>query len=162
MATRYPISSDEFSRITGVSKGKALRYGKAFSDRIRQYVEENNIERAEDFVLKSAVKKSVNKVNIIQSIDKKIPLDEIAGNLRLKRDEVIHEIETIVNSGTKLNIDYCIEEVMDDYLMDDIFDYFKHAESDSLEAAMEEFAEDDVQMEDLQLVRIKFISEMAN
>lgn len=162
MATYYPISSDEFANISGVSKGKALRYGKRFSDLIRNYVEENDIDRPEDFVVKSVVNKSGNKVKIIQSIDKRIPIEDIADSLRMSRQAAIDEIERIVRSGTKVNIDYQINDLMEEDLRDDILDYFREDETGSLDLAYEEFQDDGVELEDLQLVRIKFISDAGN
>jgi ATP-dependent DNA helicase RecQ len=162
MATRYPISSDEFANITGVSKGKALRYGKRFSDVIRKYVEENDIERPEDMVVKSVVNKSGNKVKIIQSIDKRMMIEDIADNLRISKQEAIDEIESIVRAGTKVNIDYQIDNIMEEDLRDDIMDFFREDETGSLQNAYEEFQDDGLEMEDLQLVRIKFISDAGN
>lgn len=162
MATRYPISSDEFANITGVSKGKALRYGKRFSDVIKKYVEENDIDRPEDIVVKSVVNKSGNKVKIIQSIDKRMMIEDIADNLRISRQQAIDEIESIVRAGTKVNIDYQIDNLMEEDLREDIMDFFREDETGSLENAYDEFQDDGVEMEDLQLVRIKFISDAGN
>jgi ATP-dependent DNA helicase RecQ len=162
MATKYPITADEMIHITGVSKGKADRYGKQFAELINKYVEENEIERSDDFVLKSIANKSGDKIKIITAIDKRISIDEIAQTLGLKRAELIHELETIVNSGTKLNIDYYLNTILDEELIGYIFDYFRSATTDSIDAAYEEFKGDDVQPEDLQLVRVKFMSELAN
>ncbi len=162
MATRYPVSSDEFANIIGISKGKALRYGKRFSDIIKKYVEENEIDRPEDIVVKSIVNKSGNKVKIIQSIDKKITFDDIADNLRISRQQAIDEIESIVRAGTKVNIDYQIDHLMEDDIRDDILDYFMEDETGSLDDAYEEFKDDGLELEDLQIVRIKFISDAGN
>jgi len=162
MATKYPITMDELCNIGGVSKGKAERYGKKFIEEIKKYVEENDIDRPTDFVVKGVVNKSLDKIRIIQAIDKKISIDDIAKMLNKKRPELIHELETIVNSGTKLNLDYYLETIIDEDLMDDIYEYFRTAPTDSLDAAYEEFKDDDVEMENLQLMRIKFMSEMAN
>ncbi|HLP53221.1 MAG TPA: DNA helicase RecQ [Chitinophagales bacterium] len=162
MATKYPITMDELCNIGGVSKGKAERYGKKFIEEIKKYVEENDIERPTDFVVKGVVNKSGDKIRIIQAIDKKISIDEIAKMLGKKRPELIHELETIVNSGTKLNLDYYLETIIDEDLMTDIYEYFRKAETDSLDAAYDEFKNDDVEMENLQLMRIKFMSELAN
>ncbi len=162
MATKYPISMDELCNISGVSKGKAERYGKKFIEAIKKYVEENDIERPTDFVVKGVVNKSGDKIRIIQAIDKKISIDEIAKMLGKKRPELIHELETIVNSGTKLNLDYYLETVLDEDLIEDIYEYYRTAPTDSLDAACEEFKNDDVDIENLQLMRIKFMSEMAN
>lgn len=162
MATKYPITADELVNITGVSKGKAERYGKKFLDLIKKYVEENDIDRPDDFVLKSVVGKGTDKIKIIHSIDKRISIDEIAKTLGMKRGDLINELETIVNSGTKVNIDYYLNDIMDEELLGYIFDYFRTAQTDSLDAAYDEFKDDDVDIEVLQLVRVKFMSELAN
>jgi len=162
MATQYPISVEEFEKITGVSKGKAMRYASEFSDAIKKYVEENNIDRPEDFVVKSIVKKSVLKVYIITNIDKKIPLSTLADNKNLSLGEMYNEIETIVSSGTKVNIDYFIDEILDEWQQEEIYDYFREAETDSLEDALAELGGEEFDLEDIQLMRIKFMSEMAN
>ncbi len=162
MATKYPITMDELCNISGVSKGKAERYGKKFIEEIKKYVDENDIDRPTDFVVKGVVNKSGDKIRIIQAIDKKISIEEIAKMLGKKRTDLIHELETIVNSGTKLNLDYYLETIMDEDLIDDIYEYFRTAETDSLDDAFEEFKNDDVDVENLQLVRIKFMSELAN
>ena len=162
MATKYPITMDELCNIGGVSKGKAERYGKKFIEAIKKYVEENDIERPTDFVVKGVVNKSGDKIRIIQAIDKKISIDDIAKMLGKKRAELIHELETIVNSGTKLNLDYYLETIIDEDLIADIYEYFRTAPNDSLDAALEEFNKDDIEMENLQLMRIKFMSELAN
>ncbi len=162
MATKYPITPDELINITGVSKGKADRYGKKFTDMIKKYVDENEIDRPTDFVVKSVMNKSGDKVRIIQAIDKRISIDEISKMLNMKRGDLINELETIVNSGTKLNIDYYLKNILDEELIGYIYDYFRTATSDSLEAAFEEFKNDNVEIEDIHLVRIKFMSELAN
>jgi ATP-dependent DNA helicase RecQ len=162
MATKYPITMDELCNIGGVSKGKAERYGKKFIEEIKKYVEENDIDRPTDFVVKGVVNKSGDKIRIIQAIDKKISIDEIAKMLGKKRPELIQELETIVNSGTKLNLDYYLEVILDEDLIKDIYDYFRKAQTDSLDDAYDEFKNDDVDIENLQLVRIKFMSELAN
>jgi ATP-dependent DNA helicase RecQ len=162
MATVYPISSDEFANVQGVSKGKALRYGEQFSELIKKYVEENDIERQDDFMVRTTVNKSSDKVKIIQAVDQQLPLVDIARNLGKTRQELLDEIETIVNSGTKLNLSYAIEDVLDDDLAEEIYDYFKDAESDALEIALDEFEDEDIDLIDIQIVRIKFMSENAN
>jgi len=129
---------------------------------IAKYVEENEIERPHDFVVKSVPNKSSQKVTIIQSIDRKIPLEDIARSGRMNMEELMHELEMIVNSGTKLDLNYYIEENMDEYSREDIHDYFMEAESDSLEDAYAELKEDDITIEEIQLMRIKFISDLAN
>lgn len=161
MATTYPITIDELKNIPGVGEGKAKRYGQEFVDLIRRHVEENEIERPEDIRVRTVAKKSQMKVSIIQSIDRKVALDDIAMAKGIEFDELLDEIESIVYSGTKLNIDYFLEEVIDDDKIDDIYDYFKESETDDLDEAIDELG-DDYSEEEIRLVRIKFISEMAN
>ncbi|MBC9910916.1 DNA helicase RecQ [Chitinophaga varians] len=162
MATQYPTTVQELEKIQGVSKGKAVRYGKQFIDVIAKYVEENNITKPDDFVMKSVVNKSGMKVFIIQNIDKKIPLETIAKNKELTISQLLDEMETIVASGTKLNLDYCINEELDDYAQDEIMEYFKGCETSSLALAREELIENDYTLEQLKLVRIKFLVEYGN
>ncbi len=161
MATMYPVTLQELQNIQGVGAGKAKRYGKEFCELIQKHCEENEIERPEEIRVKTVAKKSILKVKIIQSIDRKIDFEEIAKAQGLDFDELLTEIEAIVYSGTKLNIDYYIDEVMDEDHIDDIYDYFSESETDDLETAMEELGEDYYE-EDIRLVRVKFISEMAN
>ncbi len=162
MATRYPLSIEEMKHIYGVSQGKARRYGREFIKAIQDYVEENNIERPVDFAIKSVAKKSKNKVTIIQSIDKKIPFDDIAATLGLSMEDLLHEMYMIVNSGTKLDISYHLEETLDEEVQEDIYDYFMTASSDSLDQALEELKEDDVSIEEISLVRLSVLSEKGN
>jgi len=162
MATNYPTTMEELERIQGVSKGKALKYGRKFIDLIAKYVSENDVTRPDDFVMKSVVNKSGMKVFIIQNIDKKIPLETIAKNKDLTLPDLLNEMETIVASGTKLNLDYCLEQELDEYEQEDIFDYFRSSQDDNLEYAYEEFKERDVSIEQLQMMRIKFLSEYGN
>ncbi|MCP3931826.1 MAG: ATP-dependent DNA helicase RecQ [Bacteroidetes bacterium] len=162
MATQYPISMDDMTKITGVSKGKALRYARPFIEMIKDYVEENEIERPTDFIVKQVANKSKVKVSIIQGIDRKIPLDDLAQSNRLSMEDLLQELDAIVTSGTKVNIDYYIDDVVDEYSKESIDDYFMEAESDSSEDAFVELKEDDVTMEEIQLMRIKFISDHAN
>ena len=162
MSIMYPITIDELKNCQGVGEGKARKFGKEFLELIAKYVEENEIERPDDFVMKSMVNKSVNKVYIIQSIDRKIPLDEIADSKGMDMEELLDEIEAIVASGMKLNLNYYIEQTIDDDIVDEIFDYFRNeAESDSLEAAMEDLR-DDYDEPEVRLVRLKFLCEVAN
>ena len=161
MATVYPISIEELQNIPGVGAGKAKRYGKEFCDMIRQYCEENEIERPEDSRVRTVANKSKLKVSIIQSIDRKVALDDLASAKGLDFCELLDEIEAIVYSGTKLNIDYFLDDVMDEDHVVDIYDYFRTSETDSLSVAMDELGGDYTE-EDVRLVRIKFISEMAN
>ena len=161
MATTYPITIDELKNIPGVGEGKAKRYGQEFVELIRRHVEENEIERPEDIRVRTVAKKSQMKVSIIQSIDRKVALDDIAVAKGIEFEELLDEIESIVYSGTKLNIDYFLEEVIDDDKVDEIYDYFKESETDDLYEAIDELG-DDYSEEEIRLVRIKFISEMAN
>ena len=132
MATMYPTTIEELEKCQGVSKGKAMRYGKKFVDLIAEYVEENEIERPDDFVMKGVVNRNNNKIFIIQNVDKKIPLETIAKTKDLSIDELLEEMETIVASGTKLNLDYAIDEMVDEYEQEEIIDYFKACETSSL------------------------------
>ena len=162
MSISYPVTFDELKTCQGVGEGKAKKYGKEFLELIAKYVEENEIERPDDFVVKSVVNKSADKVFIIQSIDRKLPFEDIASAIGKDMDELMDEIDAIVFSGTRLNIDYYINQVMDDDVVDDIYSYFKEdAESDSLDAAMEELGPDYDEFE-VRLVRMKFICEVAN
>lgn len=161
MATTYPITIEELQNIPGVGAGKAKRYGEEFVKVIKAHVEENEIERPEDLRVRTVANKSKLKVSIIQSIDRKIALDELAESKGLEFGELLDEIEAIVYSGTKINIDYFLHEIMDDEHIDDIFDYFKESESDSLEDAIEEFGME-YSEEEIRLIRIKFLSEMGN
>lgn len=162
MATRFPITIEDLCQISGVSKGKAERYGQAFLDFIQKYVEENEIERVEDFVIRQVADKSKNKVEIIKSIDKKIPLEDIARNLQMNMEELMDELNMIVSSGTRINIDYYINDNVDQYSKEDIFEYFNSAESDSVEDAYKSLKEEDITFEEIRLVRLKFMSEMVN
>jgi ATP-dependent DNA helicase RecQ len=163
MAIQYPIALDELQNITGVGSGKAQRYGKEFVELIRKYVEEKEIIRPQDMVVKSVVNKSGLKVFIIQAIDRKIPLEDIAESKNIDMSEVLKEIESIVNSGTKINLDYYINDVLDEDHQNEVFDYFKEeAETESIEEALKELGEDEYSEDDIRLMRIKFISELGN
>jgi ATP-dependent DNA helicase RecQ len=162
MATQYPITMEELAKISGVSQGKALRYGKEFLQLIEKYVEENEIERPSDFVMRSVANKSAQKIFIIQNIDKKIPLEEIARSKNMTMEEVLVEIESIINSGTKVNLNYYLNEIMDEEIQGIISDYFMESETDSLEVAFKELEEEDIEMKEIRLMRIKFLSDMAN
>jgi ATP-dependent DNA helicase RecQ len=161
MATQFPCSDEELSNIVGVGLGKARKFGTDFIKAISKYVKENNIEKPEDFVVKSAINKSGLKVFIIQSIDRKIPIEDIAESKGVKIEKIIEEIEGIVASGTKLNIDYYIDEMLEEEQQEDIHEYFMEAESDSLQEATEEF-EGEYEEEEIRFMRIKFMSEVAN
>ena len=161
MATIYPVTLEELQNIPGVGAGKAKRYGQEFCDLIKTHCEENEIDRPEDLRVRTVANKSKLKVSIIQSIDRKVALDDIAVAKGIDFVELLDEVEAIVYSGTKLNIDYFLEEIMDEDHMLDIYDYFKESETDKIEDAMDELG-DDYTEEEIRLVRIKFISEMAN
>ncbi len=161
MATIYPITMDELQNIPGVGAGKAKRYGKEFCELIRQHCEENEIERPEDMRVRTVANKSKQKVSIIQAIDRQVALDDIAVSKGMEFGELLDEVESIVYSGTKLNIDYFLNDIMDDDHMQDIYDYFKESETDRLEDAVDELG-DDYTEDEIRLVRIKFISDMAN
>lgn len=162
MSIMYPVTVDELKNCQGVGEGKARKFGKEFLELIAKYVEENEIERPDDFVVKSIVNKSANKVYIIQSIDRKLPLEDISSAKGLEMEELLDEIEAIVFSGTKLNLDYYITQTLDDDVVDDIYAYFREdAESDSLADAMAELGSDYDEVE-VRLVRIKFLCEVAN
>jgi ATP-dependent DNA helicase RecQ len=162
MATLYPTSLIELERCQGVSKGKAIKYGKPFIDLIEKYVTENNIEKPDDFVMKSVANKSSNKIYIIQNVDKKIPLETIAKNKDLRLDSLLEEMETIAASGTKLNLDYAIDEWLDEYDQEEILEYFKSCETSSLQIAQQELSENDYSWEQLKIMRIKFLSVVGN
>ncbi len=162
MAIQYPISMEELQNIAGVGTGKAARYGKEFIQYIKKYVEDNNIERPQDMVVKSVVNKSGLKVFIIQNVDRKLPLDDIASAKGLDMSALLSEIEAIVYSGTKLNIDHHISQVIDEDVSDEIYEYFSEAETDSIKDALEELGEEYYSEQDIRLIRIKFLSEMAN
>lgn len=162
MAIQYPIKMDELVNITGVGQGKAQKFGKPFLDLITKYVEDNEIERPLDLVVKSIVNKSGLKVHIIQSIDRKLPLEDVASAKGLSLSDLITEIESIVHSGTKVNIAYYINDNMDDDKQQEAMEYFKESASDSIEAAISELGEDDYTEEEIRLMRIRFMSEFGN
>ncbi len=162
MATLYPTSFTELERCQGVSKGKSIKYGEAFIKLIETYVTEHNIEKPDDFVMKSVANKSSNKIYIIQNVDKKIPLETIAKNKDLKLDSLLEEMETIAASGTKLNLDYAIDEWLDEYDQEEILEYFKSCETSSLQIAQQELSANDYTLEQLKIMRIKFLSVVGN
>ena len=162
MTVQYPITMEDMTRITGVGVNKAQKHGQPFIDLIKRYVEENEIERPQDFVIKSVVNKSGLKVYIIQSIDRKVPLDVIATAKSLSMEELLTEIERIVDSGTRLNLDYYIEEAVDSYHQEDIYDYFSEAENDSVEAALDELGDDEYNETEIRLVRLQFLCNEGN
>ena len=162
MATDYPVTLEELKSIQGVGEGKVRQpYAKEFINLIKQYCEENDIVRQADLRVRTVAKKSMLKVSIIQGIDRQIALDDIANAKGIDFDEMLNEVEAIVYSGTKLNIDYFLDEVMDEEHIDDIYDYFLESDTDDLDAALDELG-DDYSEDEIRLVRIKFISEMAN
>jgi len=162
MATMFPTTTAELEKCQGVSKGKAIRYGKPFIELIAKYVEENSIEKPDDFIMKSVVNKSGNKVHIIQQVDKKIPLEMIAKNKDLRLDNLLEEMETIAASGTKLNLDYAIDQMLDEYEQAEIIEYFKGCDTSSLQIAQEELADGNYNWEQLKIMRIKFLSVFGN
>lgn len=162
MATQYPISMEDMTKISGVSMGKATRYGAPFIQLIDTYVDDNDIDRPTDFVVKQVANKSKAKVSIIQGIDRKIPLEDIAYSANLSKEELLDELDAIVTSGTKVNIDYYLEENLDEYVREEIYEYFMEAELGTVEEAYNELKDEDFTLEEIQLMRIKFLSEMAN
>ncbi len=161
MALKYPISIQELSNIHGVGEGKAKKYGDEFIQLIGRYVDDNDITRPDDLVVKTTGANSGLKLYIIQNVDRKLPLDDIAAAKGMEMPDFIKEMEAIVYSGTKLNINYWIDEILDEDQQEEIYDYFLEAESDKIEEALEEF-DGDYDEEELRLYRIKFISEVAN
>lgn len=162
MAIQYPINIEELTQIVGVGAGKAAKYGEPFLKIIRQYVEDNEIIRPNDMVVKSVINKSGLKVYIIQNIDRKLPLEDIAYAKNLSFDELLTEIESIVSSGTRIDIGYYIDEFVDEYHQEEIYEYFKDAESDSVEDALKELGEAEYTEEEIRLMRIRFMSEIGN
>jgi ATP-dependent DNA helicase RecQ len=162
MATLFPTTLKELEKVQGVSVGKSIKYGKPFVELIAKYVEENDIEKPDDFVMKSVANKSSNKIFIIQNVDKKIPLETIAKTKDLRLDVLLEEMETIVASGTKLNLGYAIDDMLDEQEQDEIIDYFRTCETSSLQVAQEELADGGYDWEQLKIMRIKFLSEYGN
>ncbi|SKB35977.1 DNA helicase RecQ [Daejeonella lutea] len=162
MCTHYPVSLDELKQIQGVGSGKAMKFGPPFIEMIKKYVDENDIDRPVDLVIKSAANKSALKVSIIQNIDRQIALEDIASAKGISYDEILKELETIVNSGTKLNLNYYIDEIIEEDRQDEVFDYFRGSEVDSIDTALAELGDDDYTREEVQLMRIKFLSELGN
>lgn len=160
MATTYPITLEELQNMPGVGPGKAKRYGKEFIELIKKHVEENEIERPEDLRVKTVANKSKLKVSIVQAIDRKVALDDLAESKGIDFDELLSEVEAIIYAGTKINIDYFLNEIMDPDTIEEIYGYFKQAETDDLEMAVENLP--DYTEPEIRLVRIKFFSDMAN
>ena len=162
MTIQYPITMEEMTQIVGVGQGKAQKFGQPFLDLIKEYVEENEITRPDDMVIKSSVNRSALKISIIQNIDRKIPLEDIARSKNMGFDELLTEIESIVASGTRLDINYYIEDVIDEYHQEDILEYFREANSDTVEDALDALGVNDYEEEEVRLMRIKFFSEVGN
>jgi ATP-dependent DNA helicase RecQ len=162
MCTHYPISMEELKQISGVGNGKALKFGGPFIELIKKYVEDNDIERPVDLIIKTQANKSQLKVSIIQNVDRQIGLEDIARSKGITYFEILKEIEAIVNSGTKLNLNYFVDEMMDEDRQDEVFDYFRSAENDSIDEALKDLGETDYTREEIQLMRIKFMSELGN
>jgi len=162
MCTHYPISMEELKQISGVGNGKALKFGSPFLELIKKYVNDNDIERPIDLIIKTQANKSQLKVSIIQNVDRQIGLEDIAKSKGITYFEILKEIEAIVNSGTKLNLNYFVDEIMDDDRQDEVFDYFRSAENDSIDEALKDLGETDYTREEIQLMRIKFMSELGN
>jgi ATP-dependent DNA helicase RecQ len=162
MATMYPTTIDELTRIMGVSRGKALKFGKPFIELIAQYVEDNDIEKPTDLLVKGVVNKSANKIYIIQNIDKKIPMEAIAKGKNMSMNELISEMESIVSSGTRLNIDYYLQDHFEQDQVEEVFDYFRSSHSDSIDDAVNSLGKENYTFEDIQILRLKFMSEMAH
>src|SRR5690606_20651991 len=158
MCTHYPITLDELKQIHGVGAGKAMKFGGQFVELIKTYVTENEIDRPQDLVIKGTANKSALKVSIIQNIDRKIGLEDIASAKGISYEDLLREVESIVNSGTKLNLAYFVDELIDEDRQDEVFDYFRSAEVDSVEEALRELGTDDYTYEEIQLMRIKFMS----
>ncbi|MDO7743608.1 MAG: DNA helicase RecQ [Pedobacter sp.] len=162
MCTHYPIAMDELKQISGVGNGKALKFGGPFIELIKKYVADNDIERPIDLIIKTQANKSQLKVSIIQNVDRQIGLEDIAKSKGITYFEILKEIEAIVNSGTKLNLNYFVDEMLDDDRQDEVFDYFRSAENDSIDEALKDLGETDYTREEIQLMRIKFMSELGN
>lgn len=162
MATQYPISIEDMTKITGVSTGKAQKYAKPFIELIAKYVTENEVERSQDFVMKQVADQSKTKITIIRSVDKKIPLTEIARQNQLSFEDLLAELYSIINSGTKINLNYYIDDVVDEYAREEVYEYFMQAETDDLNTAFQALKDDDIRYDEIQLMRLKFLSDVCN
>ena len=162
MANIYPITLEEMSQVQGVGSGKAKKYGQEFIETIKKYVEENNIERPQDIVVRSVANKANNKIYIIQSLDKKLPINDIAKGKGLTNEELLLEMEEIVEQGNRLNLSHIISDMMEQEEQEEIHDFFKETENFSFEEARKEFEEDEFTDEEIRLLRIDFISKVAN
>ncbi|HOY06646.1 MAG TPA: DNA helicase RecQ, partial [Saprospiraceae bacterium] len=161
MATQYPVSLEDMAKIVGVSQGKAQKYGQPFADAIKKYCEENEIERPMDITIKTVANKSKTKVSIIQSIDRKIPLEDIARSVDMSMVELMEELYGIVQSGTKIRLDYYLNKIIDEYVRETVIEYFKEAETDSVDDAFSDLKDDEITWEEIQLMRLKFLSDFA-
>ena len=162
MANQYPITMQEMAQVQGVGEGKAEKYGQEFIATIKEYVKENNIERLQDIVVRTVASKTSNKIYIIQSLDKKLWIDDIAKGKGISREELLVEMEEIVEKGTRLNLNHIIKEMMDEDEREDIHNFFKGTEEFSFDEARVEFKEDEFSDEEIRLLRIDFISNVAN
>jgi ATP-dependent DNA helicase RecQ len=162
MCIHYPITISELKQIQGVGTGKAMKFGQPFIELIKNHVEEHEIDRPIDFVIKSAANKSSFKISIIQNIDRQLTLSDIAASKGLTYEEILKEVESIVSSGTKLNLNYYIDDLIDEERQDEIVDYFRTSEVDSVDLALAELGQDEYTREEIQLMRIKFLSEFGN
>lgn len=162
MCIHYPISLDELKQIQGVGAGKAMKFGSQFIALIKKYVEDNEVERPQDLIIRSTANRSALKVSIIQNVDKKIGLEDIAFSKGLTYEEILREVESIVNSGTRLNLNYFIDEMIEEDRQEEVYDYFLEAEEDSIDTALNELGNDEYTFEEIQLMRIKFMSELGN
>ena len=161
MATQYPVTKDDLVHINGVGEGKIKKFGEPFIKLIAKYVEDNDIERPQDILVRSVANKSGLRISIVLMVDQKVPLEDIADNKKMTLEQLLDEIEKIVASGTRLNIDYYINEELDEDIVEEIYEYFMEADTDDLDTAYDEF-DGDYSEEEIRLVRIKFMSEMAN
>jgi ATP-dependent DNA helicase RecQ len=162
MATFYPMTMEEMLKISGVSQGKAQKYAKPFMDAIIKYIDENEIERPDDVIVKQVANKSKDKITIIQGIDRKLPFEVIARSVDMNYDDFLYELNSIVDTGLKFNIDYYIKDRIDEDIVEEIFEYFQEADSDSIEDAFKNMKDDDITFEEICLSRIKFMSEFVN
>jgi ATP-dependent DNA helicase RecQ len=162
MANQYPITMEEMAQIQGVGEGKAKKYGQEFINTIKKYVEENNIERLQDIIVRTVASKTSNKIYIIQSLDKKLWIDDIAKGKGISREELLTEMEEIVEKGTRLNVEHLIADMMDEGEREDIHEFFKETDEFSFDEARVEFSEDEFSDDEIRLLRIDFISKVAN
>ena len=162
MATFYPLTMEDMINISGVNLGKAQKFAKPFLELIKKYVEENEIERPDEIVIRQVANKSRDKVTIIQGIDKKLPFEDIAKSVGITMDDLYEELNIIVDSGTKIDIGYYLEDAVDEDIIEEVFDYFHEAHTDSASEAYTRLKDEDITMEEIVLVRIKFMTEVVN